>query len=86
MMMATALIFPIALVMALCTIGAMLRTYSSKMMAALRMEHYVPEAATPLPSLRTAPRAASRRANLAPAPLTLAAQAVAVRAAIRTLR
>lgn len=86
MMMATTLIFPIALVMALCTMGSMLRTYRSKMMAALRMEHYVPQATARLPSLKMAPRAASRRANLAPAPLTLAAQAVAVRAINRTLR
>lgn len=73
MMAATALIFPIALIMALVTIGTMLRAYGGKMMAALRMEHYVPQTTAPLPSVGMGPGAATRRANRASAPLTLAA-------------
>lgn len=73
MMTATALIFPIALTMALGTIFTMLRVYGAKMMAALRMEPYAPHTTALLPPVRMVPRAETRRANRAPTPLTLAA-------------
>jgi len=42
MMTVLAILFPLALVMALCTIALMLKTHGGKMMAALRMEPYAP--------------------------------------------
>ena len=73
MMTATALTFPIALIMALGTILTMLRGYGSKMMAALRMDPYIPQSAAPPPSVRMVSRVASRPTTRAPTPLTLAA-------------
>lgn len=59
MMMATALIFPIALMMALGTIGFMLRAYGAKMISALRMQEPVAVRPAPLPPVRIAPRGAA---------------------------
>lgn len=73
MMMATALIFPIALLMALGTIGFMLRSYGGKMMAALRMDEPAARRAQSLQPVRMKPRATTQPAARAPAALSLAA-------------
>ncbi|MFO1260136.1 MAG: hypothetical protein U1E68_03530 [Sphingomonadaceae bacterium] len=49
MMTVLAILFPLALVMALGTIALMLKTHGGKMMAALRMEPYSPRTASPHP-------------------------------------